>query len=1084
MNIFRKQFRRGAISTALLVLLLAIGVAFCSIGASAWFTTRSQIADMKKQYTTVAVPIGQSGNVFSSVNSLFGVTTEEMWTPLTEQEDHQYPGLLAEDVRGFLMAHVSGCASVSPYERYEPENYTKSYFYDGSSCKFDSYNNSLMVLALRCTSVSDLTDSDAVYDRAVWDDSGEIIGYEKICEKQYTADFVLEEAVCRFPGYETIPGDVKIWFSSWLYTEDGQIPFEPGKTYLLFGNEGGVTMEYGDLVETEIDGEVYQVTEEVLSEQIAVDNIISMGNVLPDEGNEIFSWHSMKDDAGMSYHVLDEDSPPFYAEYEGDWRDFLQSEEGTTWREEIIPWCRLNYESASVILTDNIDSLYMFNNGDADVLEGRKFQEEEYTKGDAVCMVSAAYAMKNDLSVGDAINLDLYRSEMSYTLETVGNIDPDIGVSYVPIWTSEPCASKNRIDVKKDYTIVGIYTAPEFQSGWHSFQADTIFVPKASVPNAEKYERRFKVPMYSIILENGMEDEFEAYVSDMGYGGQFAYSDQGYHEALESFKALSENALRLMLGGIGAFFLTAMLFFFLISRQVRQTVFRVRQLGMGQKETGRELRSALATLVFTAALIGAGLGYASYGTVTGRALEGEIPVRPWMILACAAVLAFMLLLAAHVHSGLTAGCNLMGGFGGKRKRKGKCGSGRTLHGKGNLAKVNTRETNRKSGGTLLHVMFVGMWRRKKASLLLVLVAAVSVFFAVFVQNLAARQEAAIERMIRDTAVQCVVTDAHGACMDHLQMPNAFVEMLAGRRHWQDCFVDEYVKNVRAKASERLEYPQDVTLRRILNFASDSALGAAEGCEIRMLDGWTQEAFSTEEKVCLIPEGMWTRGDEDGISWVDVNLGFGQELQLQVIGIVSGGPGNVVWCPFFLQREDGASELFWVDSCSFDIADNMRIEECKAAIYEIFVEPGPAVPEEEWAYGVLVQEETYQNTLEKLKSNLFLLNLLLPLLTFLCVVIGLLAGYLTTRTRVREFAVMRCLGMRQGTIFWRTLGECFLLSAIGALVGGGAGFCIERVVSSGALWRAGVMLGFFLAGTAISVWNTTRVNVMELMKTEE
>lgn len=47
MNIFRKQFRRGAVSTALLVLLLAIGVAFCSIGVSAWLTTRSQIADMK-----------------------------------------------------------------------------------------------------------------------------------------------------------------------------------------------------------------------------------------------------------------------------------------------------------------------------------------------------------------------------------------------------------------------------------------------------------------------------------------------------------------------------------------------------------------------------------------------------------------------------------------------------------------------------------------------------------------------------------------------------------------------------------------------------------------------------------------------------------------------------------------------------------------------------------------------------------------------------------------------------------------------------------------------------------------------------
>lgn len=226
MNIFRKQFRRGAVSTALFVLLLAVGMAFCSIGAAAWFTTRSQIADMKKRYTTVAVPAGQSDNMgymFLSFNSLFGVASEEQWTPLTEQEDHQYPGLLAEDVRGFLMAHVSGCESVSPYERYEPEEYTKSLFYDASSCKFDSYNNSLMVLALRCESVSDMTDSDEVYNKAVWDDNGEINGSEEVCEKHYAVDFVMEDVVCRFPGYETIPGDIEIWLSSWLYTEGGRM---------------------------------------------------------------------------------------------------------------------------------------------------------------------------------------------------------------------------------------------------------------------------------------------------------------------------------------------------------------------------------------------------------------------------------------------------------------------------------------------------------------------------------------------------------------------------------------------------------------------------------------------------------------------------------------------------------------------------------------------------------------------------------------------------------------------------------------------------------------------------------------------
>lgn len=89
--------------------------------------------------------------------------------------------------------------------------------------------------------------------------------------------------------------------------------------------------------------------------------------------------------------------------------------------------------------------------------------------------------------------------------------------------------------------------------------------------------------------------------------------------------------------------------------------------------------------------------------------------------------------------------------------------------------------------------------------------------------------------------------------------------------------------------------------------------------------------------------------------MDVESEFGQGMELRVIGTVSGGPGNVVWCPFFLRWEEENSELFWVDSCSFDIADNARLSECKAAIYEIFVEPGEPAPEEEWTYGVLVQD---------------------------------------------------------------------------------------------------------------------------------
>lgn len=388
------------------------------------------------------------------------------------------------------------------------------------------------------------------------------------------------------------------------------------------------------------------------------------------------------------------------------------------------------------------------------------------------------------------------------------------------------------------------------------------------------------------------------------------------------------------------------------------------------------------------------------------------------------------------------------------------------------------------GHALYRVTLAAMWRRKKASLLLILVAAASVFVSVFLQSLITRQEKAIETMIRDTAIQCIVTDARGANVDYLQMPNGFVDRLLGLRHEQGCYLDESVKNVRAKASMKLTSPKDATLRRILNFASDPALSAAEGSEVQMLDGWTEEAFLTDEKICLIPAGMQPQEDEDGNLYMKVSMEDGVELKLQVVGIVRGGAGNVIWCPFYLQRVEGLAELVWVESCSFDIADNTKIEECKAGIFETFCEPNLANTTDIYTFGVLVQDETYQSTLKELRSNVSMLRLLLPVLTVLCIGIGFLAGYLTTRGRVREFAVMRCLGMKQTTIFAQTFGEYILLAVVGAVLGGIAGFLVEQSISGGAAAKGGLMLVFFLAGTAVSVRNVTHVNVIKLMKTEE
>ena len=394
------------------------------------------------------------------------------------------------------------------------------------------------------------------------------------------------------------------------------------------------------------------------------------------------------------------------------------------------------------------------------------------------------------------------------------------------------------------------------------------------------------------------------------------------------------------------------------------------------------------------------------------------------------------------------------------------------------------EQSGKTGRALRRLTLAVLWRRKGSSALLMAVAALGVFASAALYSLSVRQEAAMAELEQNARIQCVVTSAQGQNSSNLGMISAFVDMLMGMRHERGCYLDEYVRDVRALAAMPLQEPADMELRRILSFDSDSALSAVEGASIELQEGWEETVFRTDQRVCLVPEGLEARPGPDGALYVTAAAEDGMPVDLQVIGTVSGGPGDVIWCPFYVQRQEGLSEAFLVESCSFDIGDNARLDECKAAIFETFVEPKLSNTGGSITYGVLVQDETYLATMEEFQANLSLLRILLPVLIALCGGISFFAAYLTTRGRVREFAVMRSLGMKRGRVFLLVFEEYVLLTAAGAVLGGLAGVLLEGGLSGGALVWAGASLAVFWAGAAVAVGSMTRVNVMKLMKTEE
>lgn len=387
--------------------------------------------------------------------------------------------------------------------------------------------------------------------------------------------------------------------------------------------------------------------------------------------------------------------------------------------------------------------------------------------------------------------------------------------------------------------------------------------------------------------------------------------------------------------------------------------------------------------------------------------------------------------------------------------------------------------------SLFRVSAAALWRRKGASLLLLRLSALGVFSAALLQNLALRQQESMTEMIKNTLIRCVVTDANGMLSDNLAMPASYVDRLLGGWHDRGCYLDEAVKNVRAKSAVPLNSLRDVTLCRILSLASDSAFDEVSGAQAVFFDGWSEDALAGTERVCLLPEFMLpqARTDGDGSLWLDVSAGE-VNTSLRVIGTVSGQTGGTVWCPLYIQLRDGISESFRIDRCSFDIRDNARLEENKKIIYDTFVSPKLANTSGETKFGVFINDEEFTGSVREFESNLKTLRLLSPILLVLFAGVGFLAAYLTTRGLKREFAVMRCIGRKQLGITLQVFLEQLFLALVGAALGVSIALLIEGGYPLSALTRAGTLLGLILFGAAAACLVVTRVNVMKLMKTED
>ena len=442
MDIRTRLFRRPFTTVLWSVLLIAMAL-LVGVGSVLSYSTQNLLPMLGENHTAIALRTDRASESIDTDKGVIWTMESKFFT----QEDYDY-FMSLDSVQDIYFHSLTG--------GYVPELMpvlALSDTYGNISEAYDTANESYDQVVIVGTLLRILGESES----SPRDLSPIGLGTQEPCKTIY-AEIHIDEIVSAHPDYpvsgtEMYTGVVNCSFT--LCGEDAINYVEAGKQYLISG---------------EYDPRVFSQSgwpQGAYHPSLNVDSqtVFQNGSL----------WGYRYEFSYISNSIQNLVSSPAVAKIDGNYNDFLNNPDNAEWTKYID---HLDYaqHSMPIIGTDNLESMYLFHSGDAAIVDGRKFEQNDYDSGAKVCLISETVATRNDVKVGDTIHLSQFLCDEAYNV-SISSASPD-GMLNNPT-VGEPLGDLNYITQNEEFEIVGIYRQTnEWEQTSYSVTPNTIFIPK------------------------------------------------------------------------------------------------------------------------------------------------------------------------------------------------------------------------------------------------------------------------------------------------------------------------------------------------------------------------------------------------------------------------------------------------------------------------------------------------------------------------------------------------------------------------------------------------------------------------------